>query len=242
MKLNRIHALLAPACLAAIALAAPAAQAQTVETLDFGWQTSTTTIPLVGQYFNGGTDSLGPRDGTGPGYGVAFGANAESLIESASTTTSGKFENLPSGVGSGVLAFVSSNTTAANDAMNVAEGFTALAFNYALSGNSATYDGTVNVYSGLNGTGSLLASIALGPNGTTTSCTSTSDHFCSWSLGSASNFGVAESAVFVSTATTAANTELAGITITAVPEPGSFALMAAGLMALCGVLGVRRRD
>jgi hypothetical protein len=237
MKTHHIGTLRSPALLAALSLAAFSAQAQTTETLNFG--SPMTNAAQIENYFNGGQDSLGSRNGTGPSDNAVFNNSAESLLNTASGGT-GKFENLPSN-NNGVLFFNSTliNSTNGPAAMNVAEGFTSFSTSYSLLNNLSTYAGSINLYSGQNGTGTLLDTITLSAAGTTVACTSSKDEFCSWSSVSASNFGVAQSAVFVTTST-AVGTEFDAVTITAVPEPATYGLMAAGLAAM-GVLSRLRR-
>ena len=50
---------------------------------------------------------------------------------------------------------------ATSNAMNYAAGFSGLSFNYSLAGNSPTYASTVDIWSGLNGTGALLDTLSL---------------------------------------------------------------------------------
>src|ERR1700687_5808048 len=75
-------------------------------------QAATVTLPLrsehtgafIGNYFNGGTDSV-PSDGTGPNLGITFSSNANvQKAGSNAATGAGKFENNPSGQ-SGILYF-----------------------------------------------------------------------------------------------------------------------------------------
>lgn len=96
----------------------------------------------VGNYYNGGA---------GPNYGVDFSANTLALID-ADAGGSGNFANEPSP--STIMFFLSGGTAF----MNVAAGFsTGFSFYY----TSVSAAGTVTVYDGLNGTGTLLASAPL---------------------------------------------------------------------------------
>ena len=104
----------------------------------------------VNNYYNGGTGGSG--SGPGPNYGISFTTDSLALI-SASSGGAGNFSNNPSG--STVLFFLNG----AGDTMNVASGFiTGFSFFYACQ---AGFVGSVSVYSGLNGTGTLLASLSL---------------------------------------------------------------------------------
>ena len=206
---------------------------------------------FIQNYFDGGLSSYAPS-GDGPNDGVVFSGNADELKQGFNGTApsggAGKFENNPSSL-NGVLYFTYSSTTTSY--LNDAAGFTALSFGYSLLNNLSTYDDTVELFSGLNGTGTLLGSLLLSPNGTAVACatspsTSTSgpsakDEFCTWSAASASNFGDAQSISFGGTSSTPLEgIEFDDIQLTSTPLPGAFPLFATGLGAL-GLLGWRRK-
>jgi hypothetical protein len=97
----------------------------------------------IGNYYNGGA---------GGNYGISFGADSLALIQ-GSAGGSGNFANAPSGV---TVAYFLSGP---GDVMNVAAGFdTGFSFFYA---DQVGFTGSVAVYSGLDGTGSLLATLSL---------------------------------------------------------------------------------
>ena len=104
-------------------------------------------------YFNGGYGGNG--SGPGPADGIVFSSNSLAII-SESQGGSGNFDNNPSG---GPIAFFLSGSA---DTMDVAAGFnTGFSFYY-----STIETGSVTVWSGLDGTGTLLATptrIAIGP-------------------------------------------------------------------------------
>ena len=177
----------------ALALGAASAYADTV-TLPLG---NIHTGADILTYFDGGSDSVA-SDGTGPNLGISFSSNATAQKAGSSQATgNGKFENNPSGQ-SEVLYFSSSNTTAAY--MNDAGGFSGVSFNYSYSNNSGA-TGFAYLYSGLNGTGTLLDTLTLTPAATTISCATRTDAYCTWSLASSAgaNFGTAESILFAAT-------------------------------------------
>ncbi len=99
----------------------------------------------VGNYYNGGG---------GPNYGVAFQPGALGIV-SFQAGGSGNFTSAP--MASPVTALFFLDTNAA--IMDVAAGFTTgFSFFYALQ---TGHSGSVTVWDGLNGTGSILASLIL---------------------------------------------------------------------------------
>ena len=97
----------------------------------------------IGNYYNGG--AVG-------NYGISFWGDSLALISYAGGGT-GNFSNNPSG---DTVAYFLSGP---GDVMNVTGGFdTGFSFYYA---DQVGYTGSVSVYTGLNGSGSLLASLSL---------------------------------------------------------------------------------
>ncbi|MGA2541370.1 MAG: PEP-CTERM sorting domain-containing protein [Verrucomicrobiota bacterium] len=115
------------------------------QVLDF---TGLQDLEFIGNYYDGGFGSDG--SGPGPNYGITFGPYAQAIISSTVGGT-GDFQNAPSDT----VAFFQAGPGAI---MDKAAGFTTgFSFFY-----SAIKDpGSVTVWSGLDGTGTLLASLAL---------------------------------------------------------------------------------
>lgn len=204
------------ALVAGAALAASPAFAQTF-TLDF--EGAAGFVEPILEFYNGGTNSLGQ---SGPNLGVSFTDGAVALSNDA-------LGPYYAGAPSPITVMYAFDSTAI---MNVAAGFVGgLTFEY--SSAMAVLD-AVKIYSGLNATGTLLASASLFGNA---GIACTGPAFCRFDLTSVQFAGVAQS---VSFGGGTPNVLFDDITITAVPEPGTVALLAAGLGVL-GLLARRRR-
>jgi hypothetical protein len=182
---------------------------------------------LIQNYYNGGTSSIGT---TGPNYGIGFADNAlliclNSLGTSCSNTSRGGLGNPNSQ--QGALFFLSGGSTILNDPAGFTDGFS---FNYV----SLSYSGSVNVYSGLDGTGTLLASLNLSPNAG--SCPGYAAGFCPFSPVGVSFSGTAQSISFVFDDITFGSAIAGGV-----PEPSTWAMMILGFLSL-GFRTYRRKN
>ena len=175
-----------------------------------------TSFASINTHYAGGTDSAGV---SGANLGVSFGGDAVAVQNDA---LGPYFSNAPSVLG--VMAPVGPDAF-----MNVPVGFTDLSFFY--SSNAAVVGG-VKVWSGLGGTGTLLASLSLA-NNAQFRCSSAP--FCRFDNLSTTFSGVARSVGFGDAANVAG---FDNVSITAVPEPTTLVLMALGL---AGVVGFARR-
>jgi hypothetical protein len=186
-----------------------------------------------------------PNDGVGPNLGFTFSSNA--TAQSASAGGTGRVENNPVPSLGDVLYFSASTSTPAY--MNYAGGFNSLSFDYSYASNTGA-NGYAYLYSGLNGTGSLLDTISLAPaTSNINTCTVHTDSYCTWqAVSSGSIGGVAESVVFsgvsggagTTTAPPTPLTEFTGLTVTPVPLPAAAWLMLSGLVGLAAFKGRRR--
>jgi hypothetical protein len=172
--------LIAIAAVSAIGLVVSASNAQIVLTFE-GLQNN----EPIDNYYNGGLG--GDGSGPGPNDGITFTPDSFALISELDGGT-GNFQNNPSGITSAYFL------QGAGDVMNVAGGFTTgFSFYYA----APFFSGDVQVYSGPNGTGTLLQDLPLAVTPTDTTLPT---QYNTWVPIGVTFAGTAESAVFTGTA------------------------------------------
>jgi len=171
----------------------------------------------VGNFYNGGGLANTPN------YGVTFSSNFFGL-RAIANGGAGNFAPTPTGT---PAIFMNGPTgSMVTGVMNVAPGFSnGLNFFYT-AGFTGNQTETVTIWSGSNGTGTVLATISLANNNS--SCTTPA--YCVWSNVQESFSGTAHSVTFSGPAN---EIGFADITLnsstTAVPEPSSLYLMGLGL-------------
>lgn len=206
-------------CSLIVCFAAVPARANSGELLSFE---GIGNLQAVGSFYNGGGLSSTPN------YGVTFSSNFYGLLSIANGGAGNFAPNITS---TPAIFVLGPNGSAATGTMNVTSGFvTGLNFFYT-AGYTGTHTGTVTIWSGANGTGTVLATIQLSNNNS--GCTSPA--YCTWTAVGVSFSGTAHSVTFGGPANELGLSDITiGSSTTAVPEPSSIYLVASGLMLISG--------
>ncbi len=185
-------------------------------------------------YYNGGMGSLGT--GPGPSDGITFNSDALAIIND-DNGGNGNFAGNPSG--DTALFFLSGSAAT----MDVPAGFTT-GFSFFYS--AVNVGGTINVWSGLDDTGTLLTTITLPVTpsqvGSNPACTNPSEFFCPFVPLGVNFSGTAMSVDFGGTENQIAfdDITLGSATPGTTPEPASLGMIGLGMAALL-VISRRRR-
>jgi hypothetical protein len=206
---------------AVLFLCAGSALANSVELLNFqglGVAQQTGTF-AIGNFYDGGGFP-------GTNYGVTFSSNFLGL-RSAANGGSGNFAPTP--VGTPAIFIIGTTGSPASGVMNVSPGFSKGINFFYTAGFTGGQTATITVWSGVNGTGTVLATIVLGNN--TTTCVGAM--YCTWSNAGASFSGTAYSVTFNGPANELGIADITiGRSTTAVPESDSIYLLGTGLVAI----------
>jgi hypothetical protein len=169
-------------------------------------------------------------DGAGPAgaqnFGVTFSSNFFGL-RSVFNGGSGEFSATPTGT----PAIFMNGTTGmqAMGVMNDTQGFSSGINFYYTAGFTANQFETVTVWSGANGSGTVLATITLANNNSACS----SPTYCTWSSDGVNFSGTARSVTFSGPGNELGLADITlGSNTTAVPEPSSIYLLGSGLAGI----------
>ncbi|PZN84479.1 MAG: hypothetical protein DM484_02760 [Candidatus Methylumidiphilus alinenensis] len=185
----------------------------------------------INTYYDGGSGGFGSTGGSN--YGITFGSDSLAIISGADGGA-GNFSGSPT------MPTIAFFLNGPGDVLDKASGF-ANGFSFYYS--AVIYPGTVTVWSGLDGTGTQLASLYLPVTpGGGAGCSYGS--YCPWVAAGITFQGIAESALFSGTAnyigfdniTLGSDTPTPGPTPT--PIPAAVYLVGS---ALAGVFGFSRR-
>ena len=188
----------------------------------------------IREFYNGGSSNQGT---SGTNFGASFGSNALAIClntpgNGCSNTSRGGLGDPNSQLGG--LFFLEGDETFLNFAAGFTTGFS---FNYA----AVNQGGDIQVFDGLNGTGTLLATLTLGT--TPSSCAPGLGAFCPFVAAGVGFAGTARSISFGGVADQIVFDDITFGSVTpgpGVPEPAAWGLMIVGMGAVGGALRLRR--
>lgn len=224
--MKKICALLITCAAVTAAVATPAHAAVVI--LDFTGVATTSNSTTVGGFYNGGTSGNG---NSGINYGVEFSNNALAI-----NNYNGCCEPDAALGREGILFFQSGGAVTVNYAAGFDTGFS-----FFYSSNS---DATINVYDGLGGTGSVLASLALAKQANQNCAPGSTGFYCNWTPIGVNFAGVARSIDFGGGANFVAYDNItfgSALVGGAVPEPRTWAMMLLGFGFVGGAMRSAKR-
>jgi hypothetical protein len=219
------YKMMATAAVAALSLGLAASASAATVVLDFTGVATTNNIANVGGFYNGGTSSDG---NSGPNYGVAFTDNALAI-----NNYNGCCE--PDSPKQGILFFLSGGAVT----IDVAAGFdTGFSFNYSSNTNAF-----INVWSGLDSTGDLLAQIPLATQANSNCPPGATGYYCTWTPIGVNFAGTAHSIDFGGGANFVAYDDITfgSATPGGIPEPATWAMMLMGFGGLGAAIRTNKR-
>jgi hypothetical protein len=227
------------AAVAAFAVVSSTAGAQVLNFEGINAAYPSTDYANINGFYNGGTSSQGT---SGTNFGIQFSTNALAICLNTTGNTSNCSNTSRGGIGNptsqrGGLFFLDGAATFMNRAAGFQNGFS---FFYAAINSG----GSFSVWSGLNGTGTLLASLNLAT--TPSNCPGFNAGFCPFVAAGVSFAGIAQSVTFAGVANQIVfddvtfGSNVPDVDTNVVPEPATYVLMSTGLLAL-GAIARRRK-
>ncbi len=188
---------------------------------------------LIENYYNGGTSSIGT---SGPNFGISFPDNA--LLICLNTIGTVCSNTSRGGLGDpnsqrGALFFLTGSSTFLDDPAGFTTGFS---FNY----TAVNEGGSIQVFSGLDGSGTLLATLNLPTTPSTCDFSLYNASFCPFFPIGVGFAGTAESINFAGTANQIVFDDVTFGSINPnTPEPASLLLLGSACLAVVG--GLRKK-